>query len=230
MARQLRNWTRRQMLGACALAGWAQDKEWRRVPRGMESESKSPALAALLGELGDALERERSRSLIRHIGKDFRVDWEGGSGPEDFQARWMGRKGSAELRAVLRRLLRMRGHFYTDHLFVLPDVYALFPMDLDPQQHVVATAETKLLRGEGEESRSEVVPEGGILELWRGAESSGEAIRVKDLDGAAAEVARADVYSPLGYRAFFEKRAGEWRWISLVAGGKLKASSRVDPA
>jgi hypothetical protein len=29
-------------------------------------------------------------------------------------------------------------------------------------------------------------------------------------------VAEADIYSPAAHRAFFEKREGRWRWISLV--------------
>jgi hypothetical protein len=41
-------------------------------------------------------------------------------------------------------------------------------------------------------------------------------VEVVVADAGTAFIAASEVYSPVEYRAFFEKLAGKWKWISLV--------------
>ena len=42
-------------------------------------------------------------------------------------------------------------------------------------------------------------------------------VAVQHPEHGVCYVAGSDVYSPAGHRAFFEKRQGRWRWMSLAA-------------
>ena len=42
-------------------------------------------------------------------------------------------------------------------------------------------------------------------------------VAVQHPDHGMCYVAGSDVYSPAGHRVFFEKRQGQWRWLSLAA-------------
>jgi hypothetical protein len=42
-------------------------------------------------------------------------------------------------------------------------------------------------------------------------------VAVRHPEHGVCYVAGSAVYSPAGHRAFFEKRQGQWRWLSLAA-------------
>lgn len=200
------------------------EDEWRRIVPG-ESPERDPALAALLAEMKSIQERKDRGGLLRLQDADFRVEFQGGTGPEDFAKRWFAKKGSSALWDLLGRLLEMRGVFYSETLYVLPEVYANFPQDLDPSAHVVAVQATEWRAAA--EAGDEVIPVPActILPL---AEQSGEprgTLLVRHPQKGAGRVSLRAVYSPLAHRMFFEKRKGEWRWISLVSADNAKAPS-----
>ena len=188
-----------------------------------EGPERDPALAELLGEMKSLQKRQDRVRLLRLMDRDFRVEFQGGNGPEDFSKRWFAKKGNSALWDLLGRLLEMRGVFYSETLYVLPDVYANFPQDLDPSAHVVTVQETewKAVAEAGEEAIP--VPVCTILPLGQEASAPGEGLLVRHPQKGAGRVSALSVYSPLAHRMFFEKRKGEWRWISLVSADTAKA-------
>ena len=123
---------------------------------------------------------------------------------------------------MLDRLLALPGYRYDPTLYVLPYVYGKFPIDLDPLAHVAATADSVVVRELADANAKEIatlgrqiVPTVDKLQVPVRLDKA-EWIKVAPSPDAAGFVHSSDVYSPAGYRAFFEKKAGRWRWISLV--------------
>lgn len=197
-------------------------EEWRRIPPG-ESPERDPALAGLLAEMKSFQERQDRARLLRLQDRDFRVEFQGGNGPEDFARRWFANKGGSALWDLLGRLLEMRGVFYSETLYVLPEVYANFPQDLDPSAHVVTVQATEW-KADAEAGEEVIpVPTCTILPLAEQSGEPGGTLLVRHPEKGVGRVSARAVYSPLAHRMFFEKRKGEWRWISLVSADNVKA-------
>ena len=152
----------------------------------------------------------------------FRVDFDGGKGPLAFAKHWKPDTPDSAVWKILDRLLSLGGTFYTPTLFAIPYVYTKFPFDLDPFEYVVVTRDQAALRAEADPDATPIV--GCKPRLWdqAGSEGAGPArtrpdwLKVEVPDEPQGFVAAEDVYSPAGYRVFFEKRGGKWIWFSLV--------------
>jgi hypothetical protein len=150
------------------------------------------------------------------------VEFDEGKGPAAFRKRWHPESRSCALWLTLERLFSLGGTFYSDSLFALPYVYTQFPADLDPLAHVVALrAGVKLLDRPGPKSNAVAALDYAILPLVQRLRppvqmGSGRYLEVTPPQPGRCFVAEDDVYSPAAHRAFFEKRQGRWRWISLA--------------
>ena len=182
-----------------------------------------PALAALLGRIRDYTARHDSARLESLMLPDFRVEFDSGKGPQAFRRHWRSASAASPLWTVLERLMALGGTFYSSTLFAVPYVYTRFPIDLDPLAHVVS-----LGSGVGVLDK----PEAGarrlnaldytIAPLARPFKppvllAQESYLEITLPESGTCFVSAADVYSPAGHRAFFEKRKGQWRWISLAA-------------
>jgi hypothetical protein len=123
---------------------------------------------------------------------------------------------------VLDRLLALGGTFYSNSLFAGPYVYTHFPYDLDRLSHVVATGDAPLHAESNAASARVGMLKHAIVPLVTPLTPPAMLcqqpfVAVQHPDLGVCYVAGTDVYSPVGHRAFFEKRQGQWRWISLAA-------------
>ena len=168
------------------------------------------------------MERRDVRALVAEIGPAFRVDFDGGKGPSAFRSRWRLSEPDSDLWPVLTRLLAVGGTFYSPALFAVPYVYTRFPTDLDPFEHVAVLQPDTPLRSTADLSDKGFLRAGtDIFRLTQPLRPPARLDRVAWVNVVTANGARgylpaSAVYSPAGYRAFFERQRGRWRWISLV--------------
>jgi hypothetical protein len=214
--------SRRWWLGlAAGLCGFVRAEDARLLPPRDES-AQDPALAALLQKIRELAAGRDFRGLEALMAPDFRVEFDAGKGPRAFHAHWRP-DSSDRLWRVLSRLLPLGGTFYRETLFAIPYVYTRFPFDLGLMDHVVAVKENAALLEKAEPDAKRVgtlayavVP---LAEPLKDPVVMEDAryLRVDAPGAGMCFVAAADVYSPAAHRAFFEKRQGRWRWISLAA-------------
>jgi hypothetical protein len=184
---------------------------------------RDAALTTLLSRIRRMVADRDHRSLEALMSPDFRVEFDVGQGPRVFHNLWLKESHQSPLWKILERLLSLDGTFYSPTLYVLPYIYARFPIDLNPLEYVVAVNERVPLLARPETGAEPIgslnhsivplvkplkppviIPAEGFVEVNHPALGR-------------CFVASSDVYSPAGHRAFFEKRKSGWRWISLAA-------------
>jgi len=202
-------------------SGLARAEELAKLPPADEA-PRDPGLAALLGKIRGLAAHRNSSGLEALMLPTFRVEFDYGKGSAAFRRRWQSESPSSALWQVMDRLFSLGGTFYSDTLFALPYVYTRFPGDLDPLGHVVAVkADTRLLDRPGKDGAQVAAVDQAIIPLAQRLRppvmmSAGGYLEVKAPRVGWCFVRESDVYSPAAHRAYFEKREGRWRWISLA--------------
>jgi hypothetical protein len=190
------------------------------VPPDQSARDKS--LRALLATMRTVVRHKDSKALTARMDANFKVEFDVGKGPAAFRRQWNPEASTSPVWALMDRLLSLGGTFYSDSLFALPYVYTRFPLDLDRLSHVVATGVVAMYAEPSRAGKPVDMLKDAIVPLV--APLTPPAMLV-DLPFVAVQhpqrgvcyVAGSDVYSPAGHRAFFEKREGKWRWLSLAA-------------
>ena len=217
--------TRRRWLGlaaACCGAIASAEEDLRQLkPR--DEAGKDQALAGLLARIREFAFSRDYRGLESLMAPTFRVEFDAGKGPAAFHAHWRPQVPASRLWQVLPRLLTLGGTFYSETLFAVPYVYTTFPFDLGLMEHVVALKpDAPLLEDASSAAKRVGALDYSIVPLAQPFKppvllEEGAYLQLQHPGAGACFVAAADVYSPAGHRAFFEKRQGQWRWISLTA-------------
>lgn len=232
-----RDWLRLAAVGLAAPA--LRGEELRRLPP-PDNAGPDPALNTLIARIRQSAEARDTRSLEAMMLPDFRVEFDAGKGPAAFRRHWRSEQRSSALWTVLPRLLELPGSFYAPTLFALPFVFTHFPTDLDPIAFVVATAQNVPLYAKPETGAERIgALDFAIIPLVTPLRppviiSRDQFLEVIHPEAGHGFVSGSDVYSPAGHRMFFEKRKGQWRWISLAAATladppELKRSPRRTP-
>ena len=185
--------------------------------------SHDASLTTLLNRMRRIVADRDRQSLEALMSYDFRIEFDVGQGPRVFRNHWLTESHKSPIWKILQRLLSLDGTFYSPTLYVLPYVYARFPIDLNPLEYVVAVNKEVPLFAKPEPGaepigflQHSIVPLAKPLEPPVIIPAEGF-IEVNHPALGRCFVSTAGVYSPAGHRAFFEKRKGEWRWISLAA-------------
>ncbi len=190
----------------------------------MDEASRDSALVTLLDSMRAAAAAKDYQALESMMLPDFRAEFDGAKGPAGFHRHWAPQSHASPVWEILARLLPLGGAFYSNTLFAMPYVYTHFPIDLDLLSHVVVVKEkAALLASAGGQGAPIghlgqcIVPLATPLQAPVILPAQGT-LELALPDRGPCHIATPDVYSPAGHRAFFEKRAGRWRWISLTAG------------
>jgi hypothetical protein len=179
-------------------------------------------LLVLVGRLRSIAAAKDYRALEALMMPEFRVEFDAGKGPAAFRRRWASQSHESPVWPVLERLLQLEGVFQSESLYCCPYVYPRFPLDLDLLKHVVMTKpDGRLLAEPKPDAETLMRVSNGILPLAKPlsppVDLTSKGFLELELPGfASCYVAAADVYSPAGYRLFFERQKGRWRWISLA--------------
>lgn len=187
-----------------------------------DQSARDKSLQALLGTMRTIVRRKDSTALGALMAPDFKVEFDVGKGSEVFRREWKSEMPTSAVWTVLDRLLALGGTFYSDSLFALPYVYTRFPYDLDRMRHVVATGDVPAHAQSNASSPRVGRLKHAIVPLATPVTPPAMLcqqpfVAVQHPEFGLCYVAGTDVYSPVGHRAFFEKRRGQWRWISLAA-------------
>ncbi|ARS36361.1 hypothetical protein [Pontibacter actiniarum] len=189
-----------------------------------------PSLASYLQQLQEAVQTLDEAQLRQLLSPNISTSFGGSGGWESFQGQWHPENDSAEVWLLLERLLRLGGGYPLERnqgLYALPYVYSNWPDSLDAFSHVAVTSRSAVLRQEpaanapavctldrlilqADYAKSYPQQQGPQKEWWY----------VETTDGSqSGYINHADVYSPVGYRAIFNKDAqGQWRMTALVSG------------
>jgi hypothetical protein len=182
------------------------------------AEFRRRALAAL---------QERDTAFVYGIlAPDIKSSFGGDAGRADFQIMWkLDQPDSSLLWHALTRVLTLGGKAQGDS-FVAPYVFAVWPDTIDAFAHVAVTGQNVAAYAQPNATAPamarlthSILP----VEEWQGQDDNGTPLpdgfaRVRLPDGRSVWVRSADVYSPVGWRAFFEKREGRWIMTIFVAG------------
>ena len=209
-------------LAAALAAHAAHGKELLRMDPPSQ-EDLDPALVNLLERLRTLVAARKHLPLEALMATTFKVDFDMGKGPAAFRLRWRPQSAASPVWPVLERLLALPGHRYSDTLYAFPYICARFPFDLDPLRHVVAVKDGVNLIAEPKSDAARVgTLNRSIVPLAQALEPpvlipSDSFVELNHPDIGRCFAASVDVYNPAAHRVFFEKRQGQWRWISLAA-------------
>jgi hypothetical protein len=217
-----RSWLRLAGTGLIAASHAAPaHAQLRALPTEDQSE-RDASLQALLATMRAIVRRQDAKALLALMAPDFKVEFDVGKGPSAFQRHWRLEAPGIRVWPLLDRVLALGGTFYSDSLYAQPYVYTRFPLDLDRLHYVVATGEIPLRAAATATGARVDVVKDAIMQLASPLTPPAMLIdtafvAVRHPERGVCYAAGPDVYSPAGHRVFFEKRQGQWRWLSLAA-------------
>jgi len=181
--------------------------------------ASDPSFEQFRKELRTAVEQKNEAELLKHIAPDVRTSFGGGGGIDDFRKSWKTGSADSELWPKLHTILDLGGSFTGEgdaKSFWAPYVYANWPESIDAFENVAAVRAGVVLRASSSHDAAQVATVD--WEILKVVSRSDAWMRVKTSGGVEGWVSAVDVYSPIGYRAGFSKRTGEWKLEALVAG------------
>ena len=186
----------------CALLLMAQLRRLSPV----DESGRDPSLVAYLAKFKDAVAKKDRGALVPLIDPDIKLGFGGEGGITNFQPDW----------TLLQRLLNLGGAWKAGS-YSIPYVFAKFPDDLDPFDYAAVTGSGVWLRERPSADAR------GLRQLAYDivkVEDQGEQWwKVQTLGGERGYLSARFIWSPIGYRAIFQKnRRGEWKLSALVAG------------
>ena len=215
----------RAVLAALLLAGFAPPvaaQVARLYP--VDEAARNPGFFVFRARLLEAVARRDTTALMASVAQEIRNSFGGNDGALEFRQTWRLDQPDSPVWAQLAAVLALGGSFRDDTTFVAPYVFSRFPQELDGFEHLAVIGSGVRVRA-GADSTAAVIgglsfdvvrrarPQGGAVEAersgWTAVELAG---------GRAGYVASRYLRSPIGYRAYFTKRAGRWVMLSLVAG------------
>ena len=176
----------------------------RLVP--VDEASGNPEFAAYRQQLLEAVHRRDADAVIALVDPHVRTDFGGGGGADDFR-KSLAAPGTWE---NLDTVLTHGGTFLGSDAFWAPYVYSAWPEDRDAFQHLAILGEKVPVR----DAAGKVF---GTLthSIVERTDKEGE---VRLVDGRTGSVDPKQLWSPVGYRAGFNKVSGAWRMTAFVAG------------
>jgi hypothetical protein len=165
-----------------------------------------------------AAERKDVQYLLAVTADDIKFSFGDNQGKAAFAKNWrLEAPASSHFWSELLSVLRLGCAFTGDNASA-PYLFARFPNQFDPYDHVVAVhPRTRARVAPRAASRIIATFNGDILKLV-GDDLAVDWIAVALPDGRIGHVRRSQVRSPVDYRAIFEKRGSHWQMTTFVAG------------
>ena len=229
MRRAVEAWFGRALAAAVALvmcavaAGAPSAQVGKLLP--VDEADRDPTWLVFRARFLEAIRTREVTFLERAVDPRVKLGFGGDDGFAAFRRTWHPERADSPLWSVLGEILSLGGRFQDGNTFAAPYVYAAFGPPWDAFAHGVVVGENVRVRSRPDERASvlarlsfDVVP----VTSWgdRGPNPADRRgwVKVRLKDGRAGYVAGRYVMSPVGWRAIFAKRAGEWRMEALVSG------------
>jgi hypothetical protein len=174
-----------------------------------------PGFARFRAGLLDIVARHDATRLLAIAAEDIRFTFGGGEGRAGFAAQWsLADPDTSGLWVELAKALAS-GCARQGETMSAPYLFRRFPDALDAFSSGVAGPAARLYQARSNEGDSVLIPWEILDEVeW----NPGPWARVRLADGRAGFVETEHLVSPIGYRAIFEKRDGQWRMTMFIAG------------
>jgi hypothetical protein len=191
----------------------------RRLPPADEA-ATCPGFVEFRASLRQIIERKDSAGLLDVVDPNVRISFGDDNGRDAFRTRWLTEAAPGpDVWTALSRVLDLGGRCKAADSFVAPYVFTDWPGDLDAFEYAAITGSRVRLR----QAPRETAPVVALLTYalvragGAGDPQSGWA-PVEAPDGRKGFVARRFLRSSVDVRAFFSRRDGVWRLVTLVTG------------
>lgn len=183
----------------------------------VDESASDPSFLAFKVRLLGALDRKDLGTLLKAVDPKIRSSFGGEDGVPGFRRHWkLDRPAQSKVWTELATVLRL-GATKDETEFIAPYVFTKFPQTLDAYSHAAVIRPAAVLRKAPSASSAKVATlEYNIVQFLENP--SGTWRHVRTSDGATGWIHEGDIRSPLAYRAFFEKRDGQWKLTAFIAG------------
>ncbi len=164
-----------------------------------------------------ALARRDTVFLYSILAPEIKNSFGGDDSISGFRRTWnMANASQSKVWSALTRVLTMGGK-QEQATFIAPYVFAFWPDTIDAFAYVAVTSDQAMVHADststspviGTTSYAIVKLQDPLLDAWA---------HVVFPNGRKGWLSEADVYSPVGWRAFFVRKNGAWTLTTLVAG------------
>lgn len=196
-----------------------------KLPR-PEVEIDDPLLTEFISDLKTAVIEHEKEFIIKILSPDIMNGFGGSNGIEEFKSYWNWDSGDSSFWNIMDKLLEMGGGAYQNNgQYTLPYVSFNWPDKHDAYVHAAITGTKVNVRDQPNLSGSIVLGQFSYDIIKIDYERSfpdfedPEWYYVESLNGKLRGYVYGDyVWSPIGYRAFFEIIDGEWKMTILLEG------------
>lgn len=194
------------------------------VPR--DDGARDPSFLTFRGRLLEALAARDTAAVLGAFAPDARLSFgDAPPGPAGVRAVWLGarRYDGLSLWPTLARVVGTGSVRSPEGLLTAPYTYDGLPAGLDAFTHGVVVGENVTVRA-APSSEAEALTRLSyaivLVAEWGYSDDPAARLwhRVRLADGREGYVAGEYLWSPVGYRAGFEKRDGRWQIVFFVAG------------
>lgn len=188
----------------------------------VDEASKQADFLAFRQQLSAAVARHDVKAVLTIVEPSIQNGFGDDNGLANFKKIWKLNQANTKNSPLWKELgtvLALGGKFTDRTTFNAPYISAAWPEQFDGFEYIAVVGKDVRLR-EKASTNSKVIatvsyvilplaPEGQWKEQWT---------KVKAPNGKPAYIASAYIRSPVGYRAFFEKKKGKWKMTSFLAG------------
>lgn len=183
----------------------------------VDESAADPGFLAFRVRLLAALERKDVKALESVLDPKIRVSFGADGGIAGFRRYWkLERPAQSKVWRELGTVLRL-GATRDEEDFIAPYVFTRFPPTLDAYTNAAVIRPAAILR----KSPAAASPKVAVLE-YELVEMTGEKrqgwVQVRTGDGTTGWIRETDIRSPISYRAFFEKKGGQWKLTAFMNG------------
>lgn len=169
-----------------------------------------PSFAAFKAHLLNILEKRDVAGLVGTLDPGVRVTFGDDGGIASFRRHWkLDRPAESRIWAELATVLKL-GVTREENEFVAPYIFTRFPHNLDAYTYAAVVRSDTRFRG------STAPLDHDLVEIVAPARNGW--VEVRTLTGLTGFLQTRDIRSPLDYRAFFEKKNGQWKLTAFIKG------------
>jgi hypothetical protein len=191
----------------------------------LDESAQDTSFAHFRGQLMQAIQRRDTTFLYSILVPEIKNGFGGDDSIAGFRRQWTPDSANTQVWRVLDHIMRL-GAVRWGEGFSAPYVFSKWPQNLDAFENVAVVKDRAVVRAQpSDTARALGTLSYDIVHVkeWTGFEETGELLpgRWAHIDlpkGGMGWVQGSDVYLPVSYRAYFEKRNGQWKIVYFLAG------------
>lgn len=184
--------------------------------------AKDATLVKFREGLLKAVNQKNVKDLVKQLDPKIKNNFGSGTdGLKEFKATWKLDKNPAKSKVwvELGKVLSLGGGFM-EATFAAPYLYAHWPDEYDAFEYSVVVTDSALLKKEASEKSPALraLKREIVYVIDTGEDSPSGWREIATFDKQRGFVKESEIHSPVGYRALFAKKNGEWKMTHFIAG------------